>query len=192
MIKILILRHGPTQWNADKRIQGHSDIPLGPQGQDVVRNWQIPKTFINFDCTTSPLSRAQETARLLNLSPQPNAALTEMSWGEWEGQSLADLRAKLGDEMTQNESRGLDFCPPGGESPRDVQNRLKPWLKSLSTSTIVVAHRGIIRALYALANGWDMQTKSPERIEKFAAHLFSLDDLGQPTIERLNIDLEVM
>jgi probable phosphoglycerate mutase len=53
--------------------------------------------------------------------------------------------------MTQNEAAGLDFRPPGGESPRDVQERLKPYLASLAGPTIAVTHKGVLRALYALA-----------------------------------------
>ena len=69
---------------------------------------------------------------LLGLDPRPEPRLVEMAWGEWEGRRLADLRAELGDAMIENEARGLDFRPPGGESPRDVQERLKPLLACLS------------------------------------------------------------
>ena len=79
---------------------------------------------------TSPLRRCVETAALLGA---PDAAreprIIEMDWGDWQGESFAALRERLGEEMRENEARGLDFRPPGGESPRLVLARLKPWLK---------------------------------------------------------------
>ncbi|MBL4692062.1 MAG: histidine phosphatase family protein [Magnetovibrio sp.] len=190
MKKLLILRHGPTRWNENKCLQGLTDIPLSNTGRNVVKAWRIPTEYEDFQCMSSPLQRAFETAQLLSLKPTPTPALVEMCWGEWEGKKLADLRDQLGDKMVQNEAGGLDFCPPKGESPRDVQNRLKPWLQGLNTSTIAVAHRGVIRALYALARDWDMKQKPPDRLDKFSAHLFQIDDQGRPVVERLNIQLE--
>ena len=65
--------------------------------------------------------------------------------------------------MIENEARGLDFRPPGGESPRDVQARLRPFLESLRDPTIAVTHKGVLRALYALATGWTMERKAPRQ-----------------------------
>lgn len=189
MSDLLILRHGPTQWNEEHRIQGHTDIPLSDAGRTEVQTWRIPGEFAGFLCVASPLLRAMETAHILGLAPQPNDALMEMSWGDWEGRVLDDLRTELGDAMAENEARGLDFHPPGGESPRDTQERLKPWLKSVHTPTIAVAHQGVIRALYALASGWDMRTNPPVKLDKFAGQLFRLDTDGQPHILCLNIEM---
>ena len=189
MTKLLILRHGPTVWNAGHRLQGHTDIPLSDAGRALVRGWCLAPEFKGFQALSSPLCRAQETAQILGLDAHPEAALTEMSWGDWEGRTLSDLRARLGSEMAANEARGLDFRPPGGESPREVQERLKPWLKNVQKATVAVAHRGVIRALYALATGWDMCSPPPVRMDKFAAHLFSVDGQGQPRLDRLNIPL---
>jgi len=192
MSDLLILRHGPTQWNEQRRIQGRTDIPLSDAGRAVVQGWRVPTDFTDFYCVASPLIRAMETARILGLTPQPINALVEMSWGDWEGRVLDDLRGELGDAMAENEARGLDFCAPGGESPRDTQERLKPWLKSVRTPTVAVAHQGVIRALYALASGWDMRTKPPVKLDKFAGQLFHLDTDGHPTIARLNIDMRAV
>src|SRR3546814_15044213 len=64
------------------------------------------------------------------------------------------------DLMAANEARGLDFRPPGGESPRDVQDRLRPLLAELAAAgadVVAVSHKGVLRALYALASGWDLR-----------------------------------
>src|SRR3546814_16034964 len=82
--------------------------------------------------------------------------LVETDWGAWEGRTLAELRADLGAGMAANEARGLDFRPPGGESPRDVQDRLRPLLAELADAgedVVAVSPKGVLRALYALASG---------------------------------------
>ncbi len=104
-----------------------------------------------------------------------------MNWGDWEGEVLKPLRKQLGDVMRENESRGVDFCPPGGESPRDVQARLQPWLRQLAGSKMnsaAVVHKGIIRCIYALACGWNMRGESPVEFEWDAIHQFELDSNG--------------
>ena len=117
-----------------------------------------------------------------------------MDWGTWEGRSLDDLRGELGDAMAENEALGLDFTPAGGESPRQVQARLQNWLSAIAASrqaTVGVTHKGIIRAMLSLATGWDMTVPPPTRLDWASAHMFRLDNHGMPSIERLNIGLEV-
>ena len=107
--------------------------------------------------------------------------LTEMSFGEWEGQTLTELRSVHGAVMVEWEGRGLDFRAPAGESPRDVQDRLRPWLEELSTANndvLAITHKGVMRALYALASGWDMRGKPPHRLADNAVHEFDLDRGG--------------
>jgi probable phosphoglycerate mutase len=84
--------------------------------------------------------------------------------------------------MRNNERRGLDFCPPGGESPRLVQARLQPWLCALGQAgenTTAIVHKGIIRCVYALACNWDMRGESPVDLAWDAIHQFELDTDGK-------------
>jgi probable phosphoglycerate mutase len=113
-----------------------------------------------------------------------------MDWGDWEGQTLANLRRDLASVMAENEAAGLDFRPSRGESPREVQARLKPMLAELGRAghpTAAITHKGVIRAVYALATGWDMRGKPPNKLSSAAAHVFRLDAEGRPSVERLNI-----
>lgn len=193
MIRLLLIRHAATSWNRNKRIQGLSDIPIDDKARREVGQWRIPEGFDGAQWVSSPLQRAIETARLLGGAPQPEPRLVEMDWGKWEGETLEDLRLKLGDTMTLNEEQGLDFRPPDGESPRNVQDRLRPWLKDIartSTKTIAVTHKGVIRAVMALATGWNMTGKPPSRILNGKGHIFCLDPDGVPSVDRLNIDLD--
>ncbi len=130
MTPLVMIRHGPTLWNEEKRLQGHTDIPLSDKGREIVSGWVVPSFFDQYRWMCSPLHRARETAELLgakDLEIEPR--LMEMNYGKWEGSRLDDLRKGLGEAMAENEARGLDFQPEGGETPREVQARLIPWLR---------------------------------------------------------------
>ncbi|WP_020590394.1 histidine phosphatase family protein [Kiloniella laminariae] len=193
MSEILILRHGPTIWNSEKRLQGHSDIALSPPGRDLVSSWQLPDDWLTVEWLVSPLKRARETAQLLgqeNIITEP--LLIEMSWGDWEGKRLPDLRADPDSQISEQEQRGLDLQPPGGESPRQVQDRLRPLLQRLAKQNaphVCVAHKGVLRALYALASGWNMIDKPEIKLRDNCAHLFHLTENGTPRIVTLNLSL---
>ncbi len=193
MTGLLLIRHGPTAWNRAGRIQGRSDQPLDPEGRSEVATWRLPALCQDSHWVTSPLERARETAALLGHGDAATASeLIETDWGDWEGLSLADLRCRQGEEMTRLESRGLDFRPPGGESPRDLQRRLGPWLTRTAAeprSTVAVCHKGVVRAIYALASGWDMVGPPPVKLVSSRAQAFELDSRGRPSVARLNIPL---
>ena len=186
MTRLALRRHADTAWSIEGRIQGRADVPL-------LKNPEIelPECCRDMRIVTSPLKRCVQTAALLGA---PDAAreprIVEMDWGEWEGESLAALRERLGEEMRANEARGLDFTPPGGESPRMVFSRMKSWLEEIGragTPTLAITHRGVIRAILAAASGWDMRGKPPAKLDWGAVHIFSLDRRGKPSIERLNV-----
>ena len=191
MTLLALIRHFPSEWNEDGRLQGRSDPPLAAGAPERAR--RIPPELDGFRWLTSPLRRAIETARRLGIeAAEIEPRLTEMSWGAWEGSRLAELRVRLGTEMARAEAAGLDFRPPGGESPRDVQLRIMPLLAEIARSgapTAAVTHKGVIRAVAALAAGWDMRRKPPWKLRWDAAHLFRLDRAGAPVIERLNLSL---
>src|SRR5512143_3878128 len=109
MTALVLLRHGPTDWNARGIIQGRTDIPLDAAGRVVVRGWRVPAAFAGFDWVASPLARAVETARLLGGTPAVEPRLIETDWGAWEGDSLDRLRAEWGERLSALEQRGLDF-----------------------------------------------------------------------------------
>ena len=194
MTLLALLRHGATDWSQQGRIQGRQDAPLSQKGRAAVTAWRLPGELREARWLTSPLARARETARLLDVgdaSVEPR--LVEMAWGRWEGRRLAELRRTLGSALTANEAKGLDFRPDGGESPRDVQSRLHPWLIEVGAggrTTAAVTHKGVIRAVFALATDWDMTGESPVKLEWASVHLFDLTADGCPSVARLNIGLE--
>jgi probable phosphoglycerate mutase len=191
--RLLVMRHGATAWNETGRIQGRSDQPLSPAGRAAVSAWTLPAEAAGARWLSSPLLRARDTAALLHDgSIETEPRLIETDWGTWEGRTLAALRDELGAAMAANEALGLDFRPPGGESPRDVQDRLRPLLAGLaeaSASIVAVTHKGVLRALYALASGWDMRGRPPAKLQAACAQLFVIGPGGELRIERLNLPL---
>ncbi len=193
-VRCAVIRHAPTQWNAEKRLQGRTDIGLGPEGRIVAASWSVPVEWRNWRIVASPLVRARETAAILfpDRPAEIEPALREMSFGDWEGQRLADLREAPGSDAESRESLGLDFRAPGGESPREVQQRLMPLLARLAAEgrdTVLVTHKAVQRALYALATGWRMTERPPQKLKDGNAHLFTLEGDGRPTVLELNIVL---
>jgi broad specificity phosphatase PhoE len=160
-----LIRHGRTLWNQQGRMQGRSDIPLCATGRAEVRGWRIPQDWQRARWLSSPLRRATETAALLTTQPVTiEPRLIEMDWGDWEGRTLADLRATESAAMAENEALGLDFRPAGGESPREVRARIESLLADLADDVVCVTHKGVIRAALSLATGWDMTCKPPLRL----------------------------
>lgn len=191
MVEILLLRHASTDWTESHRLQGRTDVPLSAEGRAEAVRWRLPAGARSMAWVSSPLRRCLETARQLGVSAKREARLIEMSWGDWEGRTLAELR-EAGLLTETMEQRGLDFQPPGGESPRDVQQRVQGWLQEvagLGRSTGGVTHNGVLRAVYALAVGWDMVSKPAEKLHPGCVHRFLLDANGHPSVDRLNIPL---
>ncbi|HET7363948.1 MAG TPA: histidine phosphatase family protein [Burkholderiales bacterium] len=188
MTLVALLRHGDTAWSAEGRIQGRSDVPLSDAGRAALEHFRLPARCSAMRVVTSPLSRCTQTAALLGAADAAREArLLEMNWGEWQGRVLAELRAELGEAMRANEARGWDFRPAGGESPREVLARVQGWLRDCDRPTLGVTHRGVIRAIFAAATGWDLRGAPPAKLDWHAVHLFRLDGDGTPTVEALNL-----
>ncbi len=159
-MNIFFIRHGETEWNKLKKYQGHTDTPLSDDGIDQVSKWKIPADVEHW--FISPLQRAIQTADIHQLKPRTIVPeLIEANWGEWEGRTLKQIRQEHPKLVKRLDGQGLDLCPPGGESPRQVRTRLKHWLECLDQPYQrigAVTHRGVIRAALSLATEWDMKS----------------------------------
>ena len=195
-VPFAVLRHAPTDWNASGRLQGLTDTALSSDGEAAARRWRLPRPADSWQRMASPLQRARRTAELL----QPSAAVTvcsdlrEMSFGVWEGRTLSELRAAGGETFAAAENAGLDFQPPGGESPRTTMTRINRWTASLARAgepAVAVSHKAAIRALLALATGWNMLGRPPHKLDWRSAHFFVAHDDGRVVMDRLNVSLEV-
>ena len=193
MIPIALIRHGPTDWNAEHRLQGRADRPLSDEGRAKVSGWKVPAAYKSYDWVASPLSRAQQTAELLALNIlrlEPD--IVEMDWGDWEGHTRTELDEIYGDEVSKRAALGLDLRPHNGESPRDVRDRVAAWARAIAdsgTPTGAVCHQGIIRAALSLATGWSMVGKPPEKMDWESVHIFHAHADGRFEIAELNVSL---
>ena len=195
MIDVVMIRHAMTAWNEEGRIQGQTDIPLCEQGRRSLSSRRIPRRFSSHRVHSSPLTRAVETAALLGLgTPTLDGRLMEMHWGEWEGQIRAVVEAADLDGIASSESRGPDFRPPGGESPRELQARVTDWALTVAraqSDVVAISHKGVIKATLGLACGWDLAGKSPVRLDWRCAHRFRfLPDTGGFVLAEPNVRLE--
>jgi probable phosphoglycerate mutase len=185
-MQLMVLRHGATAWNRERLIQGRADPPLSAEGRAEVATWSLSDNWLGLPCFVSPLRRAIETATVLGFTePVAVPELVEMAWGAFEGRKLEQLRADLGAEMAANEAAGLDFRPPGGESPRDVIDRLQPWLARLGGkpgAAVVVTHKGVRRALLSSATGWKMHGPAPVKLRDQDVLCLNVDASGMPSL----------
>ena len=87
MTQVALLRHYPTEWNAQARLQGQTDIPLTAEARETLKLLKMPYPWDAARLFASPLLRAQETACLLadGRDVRSDLRLIEISWGEWEG-----------------------------------------------------------------------------------------------------------
>ena len=193
MTALALIRHGPTSWNEEHRLQGQADIPLSKEGRAQVGGWTVPQHLHDFHWVISPLSRATETASLLGITGTTESAIIEMHWGDWEGYTFEELRQRYGDEVRHRAARGLDLRPHEGESPREVRERVRRWLARVAAvgrPTGAVTHQGVIRAVMSLATGWDMINPPPQKLDWASVHMFAIADDGAVEIAELNIGLE--
>nr|WP_319495401.1 histidine phosphatase family protein [uncultured Desulfobacter sp.] len=171
---LFILRHGQIEGQGTRRFIGQADIPLDHTGRDQAESWQIPLAAIDFkQVYTSALTRCRETAALAfpHCTPVIDRRLNEINLGDWDGREFAYIKTRHSDLF---EERGRDiygFCPPGGESFKDLFCRVAPFFSelTLSSHTLVITHSGVIRAMCCFWAGEKM-----ENILTFKTHYAQL------------------
>lgn len=183
------VRHGETDWNVAHRLQGHRDTALNARGRvqafhcgDVLRDLFACEGRAAADCAyvSSPLTRARETMELLRTGlelPAPDYAvddrLIEISFGDWEGLTLAEVEARAPNAVAEREREKWGFTPPGGESYREVTRRVGAWYATVTRDTVVAAHGGVARALIAHLNILPQQEAVHADIANGAIYVFA-------------------
>lgn len=170
---LLLIRHGQTEWNRDRRIQGNGDSPLTDRGQAQAE--AAANALTRFDVTAlyaSDAGRALQTAAPIanatDLPVQTDVRLRERHYGIFEGKTHADLELEYPDIHYEYLKRRPDFVVPGGESLAQLQARTVAACTDIALSqpgqdVVVVAHGGTIRAFarYALAVPLDIVWRAP-------------------------------
>jgi broad specificity phosphatase PhoE len=192
-MRIALIRHGPTDWNAQGRVQGTVDTPLSETGKAKMSARLPPEGFDTVRVYCSPKLRARQTAACLGLkNPHLDARLAEQNWGDWEGLTRAEMLARDGENAFEHAGRGLAFRPLGGESTGELHARVKNFFADIANTgedAVAVTHMGVLRAAYAMAVGWDMSSPMPGELDLTAALVLFLTPDGTPSIARLNAPL---
>ena len=147
---IYMIRHGQTDWNAEGRLQGQQDIPLNEIGRaQATRNGSTllssaGSAIADFDFVASPLSRTRETmeriCQAMGLEPgayRTDERLVELSFGDWEGQTLEEVGRVAPERLLARVEQILSW-------------RVGAWLQSISRPTVCVTHGGIVRSMFRL------------------------------------------
>jgi broad specificity phosphatase PhoE len=161
---IYVIRHGQTDWNAEGRLQGQKDIPLNALGRSqATSNGERLSGLIGngdgFSFVASPLGRTRETMErartAMGLDPlayTTDDRLVEVSFGDWEGHTLDEVKQFAPDRLRLRKKAKWGFIPPGAsaESYEILSWRIGAWLATVNSPTVCVCHGGVIRALFRL------------------------------------------
>jgi broad specificity phosphatase PhoE len=156
---IVLVRHGETDWNLERRFQGHADRPLNDTGRaqaaalaESLRGEHLTAVY------TSPLQRASQTAAIvaaqLGLAARPLEALREINVGDWEGLTVDDVKERYPEQVATDWRSGW----PGGETYDELSARVLPALVGLADEhpgerVLAVTHAGPVRAALSAAMG---------------------------------------
>jgi broad specificity phosphatase PhoE len=191
-VRLTLIRHGPTAWNAARRFQGRSDIPLSAQGRAHARALASALRLEGFDKVySSDLGRALQTARAIAEASGAevviDARLREFDFGRWEGLTWEEIVAAYPALVGSTPTAATDYAPDEGESFADVRRRVQEFLDGLPApqpdSPIgVVTHAGTLHAFFA-ALGLEASRFSTSGITRVAisgghARLITLNDVG--------------
>ena len=160
MTKIILVRHGQTEWNRVERFRGRADIPLNETGlaqaeatgQRVAAEWQPTAIY------SSPLSRAIQTAeaiaRNFSLEVQRYPGLIDIDYGEWQGLSPDEARQRWPAELDAWYNAPEKARIPGGESLEELRTRAMSTVNELAAShpgqTIVLIGHTVINRIILL------------------------------------------
>ena len=153
-VRLLLARHGQTEWHSDNRYVSRTDIALTETGHEQARTLARRAEREKVDLViSSPLGRALETARpaaaACDLEPQTDGRLRELDFGAWEGQTLQEIRAKDPESVRRFED-SAEHGFPGGEPLQEGADRVLEVFADLARShagvtVLVVAHNTLLR-----------------------------------------------
>jgi probable phosphoglycerate mutase len=207
-VRLLLVRHGETDWNREKRFQGQIDVPLNPQGREQSRRAAIFLQTVKLDrAVSSPMLRPQETAEIIlqmhaGIELELYDELREINHGEWEGKLEAEIEAVYSDLLQQWQRSPETVQMPNGENLNQIWERaISCWhgivasaasnlIQSDQISTVlVVAHDAINKAILCHLAGL-----GPEHFWTFKQGNGAVSVIdypngadGRPTIQALNI-----
>ncbi|TWG83952.1 putative phosphoglycerate mutase [Cupriavidus gilardii J11] len=164
---LIVIRHGETAWNRERRLQGQLDIPLNDTGVAQARALAASLAAEPIDAVySSDLSRAMQTAAplgdALGLTVQPDVRLRERSYGNLEGMTYAEVAQRCPEDFALWQARVPDYAPLGGETLRNFHERAVEGVLALvrrhpGERIALVAHGGVLDCLYREATGMTLE-----------------------------------
>jgi probable phosphoglycerate mutase len=164
--RLCIVRHGETDWNAQRRIQGQTDIPLNDTGRQQALAAAQGLADLPFAAIySSDLQRAHDTAtaaaELLKLPVQSEPGLRERHYGEFQGLTQDDIKARA--DFDRYITRDTSFAFGNGESLAIFAERIKSTLNDLAQrhigeNVLVFAHGGVLDVIYRIATHRPLET----------------------------------
>ena len=161
MTKIIVVRHGQTEWNVSQVFRGRADVPLNETGRKQAESLARALGFYKIKAIySSPLSRAKETAEAVakkqRLKVKVSKLLLDISYGQWQGLSHEEVRKKWPEiyQLWHQAPHQVKF--PGGESLAEVRQRVEKFLgkavlEHQSETIAAVSHRVAIKVLLCAA-----------------------------------------
>jgi probable phosphoglycerate mutase len=147
-LEIHLVRHGETEWSANGRHTGSTDLPLTPRGEEKAKGLRLRLSSFTFDTVySSPMQRARRTAELAGFaSPQITDLLREVDYGDYEGLTSNQIRdANPSWELYMDGS-------PGGETPTQIYARVQAFIALAGKSggrVLAFSHGHTLRAVGA-------------------------------------------
>jgi len=193
--RFCLIRHGETDWNRERRLQGHLDIPLNAQGLRQARQLasSLQAQGLHFTALhVSSLERARQTAAAISqhngLPIQIHPALRERHYGIFQGKTFAEAMHSIPDAYQRHQDREPDFDLHGGESLRQFQQRIMHCMQQLAAQhqgqqILVVSHGGVLEMVYRTASGKALSEPRDFPIPNAALNWISHDD-GHWQIEK--------
>lgn len=155
--KVLLIRHGETDFNREHRLQGVMDIPLNERGRGQAASVALHLRDISIDALyTSHIPRARETAeiisRVIGLQPRIDERLREIEFGLFEGLTFKEVKRRFPAAHRNWATGYLAYKAPQGESRQDVQRRMRAAWDDLTAHsdhrTIAVVTHGSAIAIF--------------------------------------------
>lgn len=148
MVRVWMVRHGETRWNAEHRFQGISDIALTDRGREQAKELAVRMGARSFDTVwSSDLIRAIETARIVFGEPRIDVRLRELDFGDIDGLTWSDLA----DEVREGLLEFRGFVAPNGEAVESLHDRVAEFMNELDSGDhVVVTHGGVVRMVSEL------------------------------------------
>lgn len=160
--KLVLVRHGASEWNLKDMFTGWVDVPLSEQGKAEAHKAAEKLKGFHFDMAfTSMLSRASDTLNIIledlgqnSIPIQRDIALNERHYGDLQGKNKEEMAEVFGSDLVQIWRRSYDVAPPNGESLKDTCERTIPYLKDViipeikqGKNVIVAAHGNSLRSI---------------------------------------------